>query len=153
VYDTTSTAYSGYGAVEEEDEWERAQRSANYGKSAAEQDLSAANITMEASSLYGLSPDAPSFKPSQQRARYDDPLLQSLSSQFLAREPQQSAPSSLFGAQLFGGQSLGAPAATPAPTANDALAAFNSDEFYESVFVDSILGGEDQRGALAFDDF
>jgi hypothetical protein len=156
VYDAASTGYSAYGAAaEEEDEWERAQRSANYGKSAAEQDLSAANITMEASSLYGLSPDAPSFKPSLQRARYDDPLLQSLSNQLLARDlqPQQSAPSSLFGAQLFGGQSLGAPATTSTLAASDALAAFNSDEFYESVFVDSILGGEEQRGALAFDDF
>jgi hypothetical protein len=158
AYDTTSTAYSGYTEAEE-DEWERAQRSANYGKSAAEQDLSAANITMEASSLYGLSPDAPSFKPSQQqqqRARYEDPLLQSLSSQFLTRDLQQPA-SSLFATQLFGGQTLGAPAATLASSTAHADAhaslAFNSDEFYESVFVDSILGGEEQRGALAFDDF
>ena len=97
----------------------------------------AASITLEASSVYGLSPDAPSFRPSTQR-RIEG--LQPLSF---------PAPSGVdFRNHLLGGNSgalfpTGASLASSQSPSTSGL--FNSEEFYESILIDSILGGEDQK--------
>jgi hypothetical protein len=143
--------YAGYSGAEPE-----VQHSVWGGRNGAIQitshDLTGSSITSEASAVYGLSPDAPSFRPSQpQRTRATE---QTALTGSLAPLQPPALGLDLGFAELLLTASSGSGATYPPLQAQQSpgSALDVSDDFFQSYLIDSILGGEDQVRPAALDD-